>query len=178
MQPSLLLLADLVLIRAAILVLHCIYFRCLGDLDIDGDGVIDDDEYATAVRAGLVTAALDLDDDGIIDESEKAAARRAGLTLPEATTVSDPAVESKLNTNKMHGLREAQMNPMLGAFDAVDPDETEMAPRLDLRKEIEKHVAACAQVQQLADHVRNLDCMIVEKDEFEEIVQMWVDGTL
>ena len=103
---------------------------------------------------------------------------RAGLTLPEATTVSDPAVESKLNANKMHNLREAQMNAMLGAFDAVDPDETEFAPRLDLHKEIEKHVADCAQVQQLVDHVRNLDCMVVEKDDFEEIVQMWVDGTL
>ena len=103
---------------------------------------------------------------------------RAGLTLPEATTVSDPAVESKLNANKMHDLREAQMNAMLGAFDAVDPDETEFAPRLDLHKEIEKHVADCAQVQQLVDHVRNLDCMVVEKDDFEEIVQMWVDGTL
>ena len=103
---------------------------------------------------------------------------RAGLALPEATAVSDPAVESKLNANKMQDLREAQMKSMLDAFDAVDPDETEFAPRLDLRKEIEKHVADCAQVQQLADHVKNLDCMVVEKDEYEDFVEMWVDGTL
>ena len=56
-------------------------FRCLGTLDIDGDGIIDDDEYATAVRCGLVTQALDLDGDGIIDDEELAAAERAGLVV-------------------------------------------------------------------------------------------------
>ena len=286
-------------------------FRCLGTLDIDDDGIIDDDEYATAVRCGLVTQALDLDGDGIIDDEEvaaavscaAAAAERAGLevvdqsaggdgiiddeehaaavscglgstvakteitaqagddqtkntgkaqaaaSIPtnhslhvpgaartaaleadqkafnerraaqqkqleiletkkrdyskrtnaisevaeekrpahENTTVIvtakmevevDAAVESKLNADKMHDLRRAHRKLMMDAFVVVDPDDTEFAPRLDLRQQIETHVADCAQVQQLADHVRHLDCMVVEKDDFEEIVQEWVDGTL
>jgi len=270
------------------------FIRCLGTLDIDGDGIIDDDEYATAVRCGLVTQALDLDGDGIIDDEELAAAgdpsaggdgiiedeehaaavrcglgstvgqteitaqardnqtkntgkaqaaastptnhsphvpgaartaaleadqeafnnRRAAqrkqLEILETrkrdyaksmnaisqvteekrpaqanTTVIvtakvevDAAVESKLNADKMHDLRRAHRKLMMDAFVAVDPDDTEFAPRLDLRQQIETHVADCAQVQQLANHVRHLDCMVVEKDDFEDIVQEWVDGKL
>ena len=177
MQPPVLLLADLDLNCPAVLQFHGICFRCLGDLDIDGDGVVDDDEYATAVRAGLVTAALDLDGDGIIDESEKAAARRAGLILEGDPTPDDPS-PAPADKSATENTRKEMEKTVLGAFDEVDPDGTEFAPRLDLRKAIEKHVAECAQVQQLADHVRNLDCMVVEKDDYEEIVENWVDGAL
>ena len=280
-------------------------FRSLRNLDIDGDGIIDDDEYATVVRCGLVTAAIDLDGDGIIDDDEKAAAVRAGLkvtnddgsvwerTADEPTegnetdnsgqehnstfaqieetptheeapqqkrddskrmgamweaeeivpapelekqaaeckrsgctflaregleyccvrchhdmghgkncaaqeapkkgntdslsqgtvevkrtvgTANLAAAESKLNSVKLP--RSARRKLMLDAFVAVDPDDTDFAPRLDLRQEIETYVASCAQVQQLVNHVKNLDCMVVEKDDFEEIVQEWLDGAL
>merc|ERR1712166_353324 len=68
------------------------FVNCLGDLDINGDGVIDDDEYATAVRAGLVTAALDLDGDGIIDESRGGATQ--GSIRGRSTTQGSSATNS------------------------------------------------------------------------------------
>jgi len=101
------------------------------------------------------------------------------MEVEETTgTATLAAAESKLNADKMHDLRRAHRKLMLDAFVAVDPDDTEFAPRLDLRQEIETHVASCAQVQQLVNHVNNLDSMVVEKDDFQDIVQGWLDGTL
>lgn len=63
---------------------------------------------------------------------------------------------------------------MMNAFDIVDEDEAELAPRLDLRKQIDLFLPDLPQVQTLSDMVRAMDAMIVEREEYEEVVQAWL----
>jgi len=63
---------------------------------------------------------------------------------------------------------------LIQAFDTLDAEETEMAPRLDLRKSVDEFIPQCAAVQELSDTVRGLDAMIVERDEYVELVEAWV----
>jgi superfamily II RNA helicase len=87
-------------------------------------------------------------------------------------------VDVKLNSHQRKDLRESQMQNLLDVFDELDEDGTEFAPRLDLRKQVEKYVPKCAEAQQLADYLRALDVMIVEKEDYEGYVQDWVEGNL
>lgn len=58
----------------------------------------------------------------------------------------------------------------------MDEDGTEFAPRLDLRKQVDKYVDKCKDAQQLSDYIRGLDVMIVERDDYVEFVHDWVEG--
>merc|ERR1712166_1234711 len=59
-------------------------------------------------------------------------------------------------------------------FDELDEDETEMCPRLDLRKRIETYVHMDSRIQLLVDMIRNLDAMIVDRDEYLVLVGEWI----
>jgi len=65
---------------------------------------------------------------------------------------------------------------LLKAFDLVDEDGAGLAPRLDLRKKVDEFVPLCADVQQLSDSVRGLDAMIVEREEYEDLVEQWMSA--
>jgi len=65
---------------------------------------------------------------------------------------------------------------LMNAFDLVDEDEAELAPRLDLRKQIDTFIPAMPAVQKLSDTVRNMDAMIVEREEYEEVVKAWLES--
>jgi hypothetical protein len=63
---------------------------------------------------------------------------------------------------------------LMDAFDLVDEDGAGIAPRLDLRKKVDSFIPQCAEVQALSDAVRGVDAMILERDEYEEIVDKWL----
>jgi len=65
---------------------------------------------------------------------------------------------------------------LMNAFDLVDEDEAELAPRLDLRKQIDTFIPAMPAVQKLSDTVRNMDAMIVEREDYEEVVKAWLES--
>ena len=55
----------------------------------------------------------------------------------------------------------------------MDEEATGFCPRLDLRKKIESYVAQDPHAQKLVDRIRGIDAMIVEEDEFFELVDEW-----
>ena len=71
-------------------------------------------------------------------------------------------------------LQKLSLEFLLGVFDEVDEDETGFAPRLDLRTKVDTYIPRNAMVQHLSDTIRALDVMILERDDFEEIVQEWL----
>jgi len=62
---------------------------------------------------------------------------------------------------------------LMKAFDEIDEEGAGMAPRLDLRQNVDTFVPAYPEAQELSDTVRGLDAMIVERDEYEELVDEW-----
>merc|ERR1712166_1723871 len=63
------------------------------------------------------------------------------------------------------------------AFDECDTEETEFVPRLDLRKHLDSMAdAKYPLVAELAAQIKALDVMIVERDDFEEMVEEWLPG--
>merc|ERR1712166_1547041 len=63
------------------------------------------------------------------------------------------------------------------AFDECDTEETEFVPRLDLRKHLDSMAdAKYPLVAELAARIKALDVMIVERDDFEEMVEEWLPG--
>merc|ERR1712166_45353 len=63
------------------------------------------------------------------------------------------------------------------AFDECDTEETEFVPRLDLRKHLDSMAEAkYPLVAELAAQIKALDVMIVERDDFEEMVEEWLPG--
>ena len=47
-------------------------------------------------------------------------------------------------------------------------------PRLDLRQALDKLITNNSAVQTLSDTIRNLDLMVVEDDQWEEIIEAWL----
>ena len=66
---------------------------------------------------------------------------------------------------------------MLGVFDKVDEDETGFAPRLDLRREVDKFIEAAPRVQELSDMIRAMDVMILEREDFQDLVMEWLNAS-
>jgi len=87
-------------------------------------------------------------------------------------------VDVKLSSHQKKDMRESQQHALLKAFEELDVDDTEFAPRLDLRKQVQKFVPKCAEVQQLVEYIMALDVMIIEKEDYESYVHDWVDGDL
>jgi len=69
----------------------------------------------------------------------------------------------------------AMEEDLLQAFDDADEDGTEMIPRLDLRLRIDTYVPRCERVKVLSDKVRHMDAMIVQRDEYVDILKEWLD---
>ena len=66
------------------------------------------------------------------------------------------------------------IDDLMEAFDACDEDETGFAPRLDLRIKLEEMAnSGRPHLQALADLVRELDTMILERDDFEAMAGEW-----
>jgi len=95
------------------------------------------------------------------------AAEPAPEPEPAAETVVEEAVESVT-------FEQIGKENLMKAFDDVDEDEAGIAPRLDLRKQVDTFVPRCADVQNLSDDVRALDAMIIEREEYEEVVDAWL----
>ena len=68
------------------------------------------------------------------------------------------------------------LDDLLKVFDEVDEDETGFAPRLDLRTRVDDYIPRNARVQELSDTIRALDVMILERDDYIEIVEEWLRG--
>ena len=73
-------------------------------------------------------------------------------------------------------LQEVSLDDLLKVFDEVDEDETGFAPRLDLRTRVDDYIPRNARVQELSDTIRALDVMILERDDYIEIVEEWLRG--
>jgi len=63
---------------------------------------------------------------------------------------------------------------LMEAFNQIDTEGADMVPRLDLREQIDTFIPTCSAVQQLSDTIRGLDAMIVEREEYEDIVSGWL----
>merc|ERR1712086_111757 len=69
------------------------------------------------------------------------------------------------------------VDEVMEAFDDCDTEETEFVPRLDLRKHLDSMAdAKYPLVAELAALIKELDVMIVERDDFEEMVEEWLPG--
>ena len=68
------------------------------------------------------------------------------------------------------------LDDLLKVFDEVDEDETGFAPRLDLRTRVDDYIPRNPRVQELSDTIRALDVMILERDDYIEIVEEWLRG--
>ena len=73
-------------------------------------------------------------------------------------------------------MQEVSLDDLLKVFDEVDEDETGFAPRLDLRTRVDDYIPRNARVQELSDTIRALDVMILERDDYIEIVEEWLRG--
>ena len=63
---------------------------------------------------------------------------------------------------------------LLIEFDKMDEEETGFVPRLDLRLHLENNLLPnMPQIAGLVERIKNLDAMILEKDDFEEILEEW-----
>ena len=63
---------------------------------------------------------------------------------------------------------------LLIEFDKVDEEETGFVPRLDLRLHLENNLLPnMPQIASLVELIKNLDTMILEKDDFEELIEEW-----
>jgi len=63
---------------------------------------------------------------------------------------------------------------LLIEFDKVDEEETGFVPRLDLRLHLENNLLPnMPQIASLIELIKNLDTMILEKDDFEELIEEW-----
>ena len=56
----------------------------------------------------------------------------------------------------------------------MDEEETGFVPRLDLRLHLENNLLPnMPQIASLIELIKNLDTMILEKDDFEELIEEW-----
>jgi len=74
----------------------------------------------------------------------------------------------------VHEAPELTLEFFLNMFDDVDDDGTGFAPRLDLRKRVVQLWDPMGRVQLLADTLKELDTMILEREDFEDIVNHWL----
>lgn len=70
------------------------------------------------------------------------------------------------------------MAALLKIFDAVDQHETGFATRLDLKQRIDDLVGEDSFLQRLSDTIGEMEAMIMERDEFEDIVEHWLTERL
>jgi len=66
------------------------------------------------------------------------------------------------------------MAGLLKIFDAVDQHETGFATRLDLLQRIDALVGEDSFIKRLSDTIGEMEAMIMERDEFEDIVEHWL----
>lgn len=78
-----------------------------------------------------------------------------------------PTQEEKLQSSLLR-------DKVIAAFEAVDEDETDMVPRLDLRKKLDHVAKSEPRVKSLAELMKSLDQMVVERDEYEDLVDNWL----
>lgn len=62
----------------------------------------------------------------------------------------------------------------LALYDELDGEETGFCPRLDLRNALVKLGERNSKVTELANIIHELDMMIMDRDQFEGIVEAWV----
>jgi len=115
------------------------------------------------------------------DESPSVSFNEADNTATDAPQEepSEEAVEpvpAPAPAEDRYEVRKALLQDLMQAFDNLDEDGAELAPRLDLRKQVDGFVPGCADVQELSDSVRGLDAMIVEREEYEELVNRWIES--
>jgi len=124
--------------------------------------ILEKDDYIDHVHAWM---------EGRNKQAAPPPARKATQPEPQA-----PPKKPQAGNGKQQRLKVEKF--LLDAFDKVDEDGTEFAPRLDLRKQVDKYVDQCPDAQQLSDYIRALDVMIVEKDDYNEMVNNWIEGKL
>lgn len=96
------------------------------------------------------------------------------VIVTEEVTYS--AKEEASMKKKAHTMKEKLKMDLMKAFDLVDEDGTGFCPRLDLREKVDTFIPGCPPAKKLSDTLRGLDAMIVEHDEFEELVDAWIDN--
>lgn len=84
----------------------------------------------------------------------------------QVDTAPSQAVEQVEPASLEHDLMEA--------YDYVDPDGTEMAPRLDLREMVDTFIGRCPRVQEFSNSIRALSSSIVGRDQYSKILQVWL----
>ena len=63
---------------------------------------------------------------------------------------------------------------LLQIFDEVDEDGTEFVARLDLRLRIDSCIERDPRAQSLSEIIKAMDCMILERDDFIDMVNNWL----
>jgi len=105
--------------------------------------------------------------------------------VEQSTEVSPRSMREQRELLRQHELsrspkREAEQRPLsleflLQIFDEVDEDGTEFASRLDLRLKVDTHIKRDPRAQSLSNAIRALDCMIMERDDFIDMVNDWLE---
>ena len=67
------------------------------------------------------------------------------------------------------------LDSLLQIFDKIDEDGTEFVPRLDLRLKIDSCIERDPRARALSEIIKALDCMILERDDFIEMVNNWLE---
>jgi len=97
------------------------------------------------------------------------------LEFLETLTYSETYTVSYVTRSKRERAR--HFEDLIAVYDEVDTEATELAPRLDLRMKVDEYITQgpYREVQSVSDSVRAMDAIIVEKDEYVQIVEKFVD---
>lgn len=68
----------------------------------------------------------------------------------------------------------ASKEEMLAVWELADPEDAEIVPRLDVRVQVDILVKKDPSLRSLSRTISNLNTMLLEKDEYEELVDEWL----
>jgi len=151
---------------------------------VDGDATQALNQYLNTVESETLEVCLQKRDAAVCE-----AYALENQPEPTVTELVEEAVENAVEEVEDEGVglfddddgppqktRSEMYQNLIEAFDKLDEEGAEMAPRLDLRQSVDTFIPECVDVQELSDTVRNLDAMIVERDEYVELVDAWKDA--
>lgn len=123
--------------------------------------MLDMDEFLAVVRVWL-------QDPSAAHESntKKQAKEKLGFGSTSKARIATPEPESNENVESL--------DFMLKAFDQVDTEQTGFAPRLDVRREIDKYISKHPSVRSLSNKIKKMNELVIDKDDYAELVEAWL----
>jgi hypothetical protein len=118
--------------------------------------------------AGLIDLLKGLGDVMILERED------FGELIGKLSSKPDPAHTKPAPPSPLGDLIQFSDEDLCNEFDKVDEDDTGFAARLDLHLHFQKHILPSApSVHGLIELIKSQDTLIVEKDQFEELLETW-----